>query len=92
MPSPKHGMVFPDNINKDGLEAIYNRMQKVVRIVVKNHRTFGIPIGTEEMKYEDIKENAEAVIDFLLNRIPGGKNSIKSIYLKLTMSDSIKIL
>ncbi|BFI73478.1 50S ribosomal protein L1 [Nanoarchaeota archaeon] len=92
MPSPKHGMVFPDNVNQEGLRSLYERMQKIVRIVIKNHKTFGIPIGTEEMKYEDIKDNADAVIDFLLNRIPGGKNSIRSIYLKLTMSDSIRIL
>ncbi|MGC9132986.1 MAG: hypothetical protein ACP5GJ_01090 [Nanopusillaceae archaeon] len=92
MPSPKYGMIFPDSINQEGLKNLYEKMQRYVRIVVKSHRTFGIPIGTEDMKYEDIKENADSLVDFLLNRIPGGKNSIKSIYLKLTMSDSIRIL
>ncbi|MGC9079674.1 MAG: 50S ribosomal protein L1 [Nanopusillaceae archaeon] len=90
MPNPKFGMIFPDNITKEGLISIYNRMQKMVRIVVKNHYTFGIPIGTESMRPEELKENAEAVINYLFNKIQ--KDKIKSIYIKLTMSKSIRIL
>jgi len=92
MPNPKYGMIIPDNASQDLLRSIYNRLQKTVRIVVKSHRTIGIPIGTEDMKYEDILENANHVLEYFINRIPGNKNSIKSVYIKLTMSDSIRII
>ncbi|MFZ8855804.1 MAG: 50S ribosomal protein L1, partial [Candidatus Nanopusillus sp.] len=92
MPNPKYGMIIPDNASQDLLRSIYNRLQKTVRVVVKNHKTIGIPIGTEDMKYEDILENANYVLEYFINRIPGNKNSIKSVYIKLTMSDSIRII
>jgi len=92
MPNPKYGMIIPDNANPDLLKSIYNRLQNMVRIVVKNNKTIGIPIGSEDMKYEDILENANHVLEYFINRIPGNKNSIKNAYIKLTMSDSIKIM
>jgi large subunit ribosomal protein L1 len=92
MPNPRYGMIIPDNASQDLLRSLYNRLQKTVRVVVKNHRTIGIPIGTEDMKYEDILENANYVLEYFINRIPGNKNSIKSVYIKLTMSDSIRII
>jgi len=92
MPNPKYGMIIPDNANQDFLRSIYNRLQNMVRVVVKNHKTIGIPIGTEDMKYEDILENANHVLEYFINRVPGNKNSIKSVYIKLTMSDSIRIM
>ncbi|BBL45307.1 50S ribosomal protein L1 [Nanobdella aerobiophila] len=91
MPNPKYGMIFPDNITPEFLKNLYEKMQKMVRITIKNHITFGIIVGSEDMSPDDIKENINAVIGFLINRIPGGKNSIKSIYLKQTMSKSIKV-
>ena len=92
MPNPKYGMIIPDNANQDFLRSIYNRLQKMVRVVVKSHKTIGIPIGTEDMKYYDILENANHVLEYFINRVPGNKNSIKSVYIKLTMSDSIRIM
>jgi len=92
MPNPKYGMIFPDNANKEFLEKLYLRMQNLVRVSIKKHLTFGIPVGTEAMKPEDVVENTKHVMNWLFNRIPGGKQSIDSIYLKLTMGPSIRIL
>jgi len=92
MPNPKFGMIIPDNANQDFLRSTYNRLQNMVRITVKSHKTIGIPIGTEDMKYDDILENANHVLEYFINRVPGNKNSIKSVYIKLTMSDSIRIM
>lgn len=92
MPNPKYGMIIPDNSTKDHMKSMYDRLQRYVRVSIKKHLTFGIPIGTEDMSEKEIYENLETVLNWLYNRIPGGKQSIRSIYLKLTMSDSIKIL
>ena len=91
MPNPKYGMIIPDNANEQMLQALYNKLQKLVRVCVDKHLTFGIPVGTESMPIEDVLENINHVLNWLYNRIPGGKQMIKSIYLKLTMGPSIKI-
>ena len=91
MPNPRYGMIFPDNANEQMLRALYDRLQKLVRVVIKKHITFGIPIGTENMDPKDVAENAKHVVNWLLNRIPGGRLSIRSIYLKLTMGPAVRI-
>ncbi len=92
MPNPKYGMVFPDNFTKDQLKSLYDKLQKYVRVEVKKHITFGIPIGTEKMKVEDLLENANYALNYIINRLPDGKNAIRSVYIKLTMSQAYRIL
>jgi len=92
MPNPKYGMILPNNVSEDQLRDTYNHLQKLVRVFIKNHITFGVPIGTEDMEMEHVIENAEGFINWLFNRIPGGKQSIDSIYLKLTMGPAIRII
>jgi len=91
MPNPKYGMIFPDNANEQMLKALYDRLQKLVRVCVDKHLTFGIRLGSEEMSVEDVVENINHVLNWLFTKIPGGKQVIKSIYLKLTMGPSIRI-
>ena len=46
-------------------------------------------IGEEEMKADDLAENAEAVVNEIKKKVPEG--NIKSIYFKLTMSKPVKM-
>ncbi|RIB35625.1 MAG: 50S ribosomal protein L1 [Candidatus Nanoclepta minutus] len=92
MPNPKYGMIVPNNALEEQLRSTYDRLQKLVRVSIKNHLTFGVPIGTEEMDPKLVAENAREFLNWLFNRIPGGRQSIGSVYLKLTMSNSIRII
>jgi len=92
MPNPKYGMILPNNVSEEQLISLYNHLQKLVRISVKNHITFGVPIGTEDMEVEHVAENAEGFINWLFNRVPGGRQNIDSIYLKLTMGPAVRVL
>ncbi|MEM1684452.1 MAG: hypothetical protein QW038_01685 [Nanopusillaceae archaeon] len=92
MPNPKFGMIFPDNFSEEQLKNLYNKLQKMVRVSIKKHLTFGIPVGNEDMEIDKVNENILAFLDWLYKRLPGGKTMIKSVYLKLTMSKSIKLL
>lgn len=92
MPNPRFSMVFPDNFSEDQLRNLYNKMQKMVRVSIKKHLTFGVPVGNEDMEIEKINENIMAFLDWLYKRLPGGKSMIRSIYLKLTMSKAVKLL
>jgi len=92
MPNPKAGMIFPPKVTRKDLENLYNKLQKTVRVSVKKHVTFGVPVGSENMEDELVAENIEYFINWLLNRLPMGKQNIDSIYLKLTMSPAVRLI
>lgn len=47
-------------------------------------------VGNEKMDVKDISENIDAVLNNLLKQI--GKQNIKSVYTKLTMSNALKLM
>lgn len=62
-----------------------------IRLLVKKYPIIQTVIGTESMKDEEIEENINAVLEFLKVKLPKGKNNIKNVYLKFTMSKPVKI-
>jgi len=62
-----------------------------IRISVKKHPCIQTIVGSENMSDDDIVENIEAVINHLLQRLPKGKNNIKNVLVKFTMSKPVKI-
>lgn len=86
MPQP-----LPPNASKEVIEGIVKRKQKTVRMRIKNMPVFQLTIGTESMKPEEIKENAEHVIHEAIAALPKGRAQVKNIELKLTMSKPVKI-
>lgn len=82
MPKP-----IPPNIKP---EPIIDSMRKSVRIAVKSP-VVHIPIGTENMPDDKLIKNLEFVYNTLKEKLPKGKNNIKSIYLKLTMGKPVRV-
>ncbi|MEM5801492.1 MAG: 50S ribosomal protein L1 [Candidatus Aenigmatarchaeota archaeon] len=62
-----------------------------VRLAVKKHPCIQTFVGTEAMSDDDLAENIQAVLDHLMHRLPKGKNNIKNVYIKFTMSKPVKI-
>lgn len=62
-----------------------------VRLSIKKYPIIQTIVGIESMKDEEIEENINAVLEFLKTKLPKGKNNIKNIYLKFTMSKPVKI-
>ncbi len=79
--------VIPPNLPVDKL---INDLKQSVRIRLKGQPTISCAIGKEGMNPKDITENALAIIEEVEKRV-AGKGKIGSIYLKKTMSSSIKI-
>jgi len=48
-------------------------------------------VGTENLEEEKVKENIEAVLDFVIKNLPKGERQIKSVYAKLTMGKPVKL-
>ena len=88
MPNPKAGCVVPPNAN---LEVLNERLQKIIRLTAKTQPIIQAAIGTEEMKDEEIADNAATVYNTLTHALPQGHNNVKSIFLKFTMGKPVKI-
>ncbi len=62
-----------------------------VKIVVDKQPIIHTVVGSEKMDDKDVEENIRALLNFLEKKLPKGKNNIKDVYLKLTMSHPVKL-
>ena len=76
MPNPKVGCVVPPKAN---LSALYDRLQKTIRISAKTALMMQIPVGSEDMKDEEVIDNIKTVYDQIIHHLPNEKNNVKSI-------------
>ncbi|WP_297512673.1 50S ribosomal protein L1 [Thermococcus sp.] len=88
-PRNKMPQVVPPTMTN--LEPIVNRLKKTVRIQLKNNPVVHAPIGTEDMDDEKLAENAEAVLNAIINKLERGENQVKSVYVKTTMGPAVKV-
>ncbi len=88
MPNPKAGCVVPPNAN---LKALAEKLRKTVKVSAKIQPTIKAMVGTEDMPDEQIAQNMMAVYSSVLQKLPQETFNIKSVMLKLTMSQPVKI-
>lgn len=88
-PRNKMPQVVPPTMTN--LEPIIARLKKTVRIQLKNNPVVHAPIGTEDMDDEKLAENAEAVLNAIINKLERGENQVKSVYVKTTMGPAVKV-
>lgn len=86
-PRGKAPEVLPPNAN---ITDIISRLRKSIRIRLKDQPVIGTIVGKEGMSHEQIAENIKAVLSALEKRFKFPQN-FKSIYIKGTMSEPIKI-
>jgi large subunit ribosomal protein L1 len=82
MPKP-----VPPNIKP---EPLIEAAKRSVRVSVKGP-VVHVPIGAEDMPDEKLSRNLESVYNTIREKLPKGKNNIRSVYLKLTMGSSVKL-
>ncbi len=88
MPNPKSGCVVPPNAN---LKPLYEKLQRTIRILTKNSPLVQCSVGTEDMKLNDVAENALAIYNTIVQALPNEKHNIKDVYIKLTMGKPVKV-
>jgi len=88
MPSPKYSGILTSSSK---IDEIVKRIQKTVQISTKKQPTIQCSVGTEKMKDEEIAENVLTVYNFILKKLPKGKQQIKNCLIKLTMSKPVEL-
>lgn len=88
MPSPQLGII--PNESEAAIKAIVERISKSVKIRAKEP-SIKLCIGKESMKDEDIIANIKAVYEGIISLLPGKKDNVKSVLIKLSMSKPLKV-
>jgi len=88
MPSPQMGIV--PQPNDKIVEGLVDRINKTVKIRSKE-ASLKFPIGRENMEDSQISENIVAVYNTILKSLVRGKDNIKNVKIKFTMSHPVKI-
>lgn len=89
MPNPKAGCVVPPKgVN---LQSLYDKLQKTLKISAKKVPLIQLRVGTEEQPASEVIDNIMYIYDQLIHHLPGEKQNIKIIYLKLTMGKPVRI-
>ena len=76
---------------KADLGAMIKNARNSIRISLKESPVISVPVGTEDMKDEDILKNAEAVYGFVSQKLPKGINNIRGMHIKLTMGIPVRL-
>jgi large subunit ribosomal protein L1 len=88
MPNPKAGCVVPPNAN---LKALTETLRKTIKVSAKLQPSVKVMVGKEDMPDEQIADNMLAVYSSVLQKLPQEKNNIKTVMLKLSMSQPVTI-
>lgn len=88
MPSPQLGILM--DINDKTIAEVVDRINSSVKVRTKEP-SIKIPIGNEIMKDPEIAENIQAVYNAIEKALPRGKDNIKNIQVKFTMSKPVKV-
>ena len=88
MPSPQLGILMQEN--ETAIRSVLDRIASSIKLRAKEP-SIKLTIGKENMDEEKIIENIKAVYSAIENALPKKKESVRSVMLKLTMSEPIKV-
>ena len=88
MPSPQLGILM--DINDKTIEETKKKINNSIKIRIKEP-SIKLAIGKQKMRDEEIVENVMTVYNAVMKDLPKGKENIKNIELKFTMTKPQKI-
>lgn len=72
-------------------DAMIDELKRSVRIRVRDSPSIQVLAGSESMSDSQVAENIGQILEEVLKSLPKGKNQIKDVYLKMTMSKPVKV-
>ncbi len=88
LPNPKAGCVVPPKFN---FKPLVERLRHTIKAAAKERPLIQVSVGNQAMTDEQLKENILNVYNQVLNKLPGEKNNLKSVYVKYTMGKAIQL-
>ena len=88
MPSPQLGIL--PNEDEKPIKDLLSRINRMIRIKSKEP-SLKISIGKEDLKDEEIADNAIKVYEEVFKVLPRQKENLKSVLIKFTMTKPIKL-
>ncbi|MDH3353026.1 MAG: hypothetical protein OEL87_01115 [Nanoarchaeota archaeon] len=89
MPSPQAGIVPQET--DEMIEAMKKKMNTAIRIKNKE-LSIKVAIGKEDMSDDQLTENIESAIKSLEEKLPRGRDNIKDVLVKFTMTKPIVVV
>ena len=89
MPSPQCGIVPQET--DEMVKTMIDKMNKSIRIKNKE-MAIKFAVGKEDMSDEDLAENIRTAIKELEGKLPRGKDNVKEVLIKFTMTKAITIV
>ncbi len=90
---PRGKMPKPVPPNIPNLEPMLNRLRNTVHVATKGKYlpVVHVPIGSEDMSIDDLVENARAVLNAVIEKLPQKETNVKNVVFKLTMGPSVVV-
>ncbi len=87
MPDPKAGCIIPPK--NELLKPVYEKLQRTVKIRIKDQPTINVMVGTESLSDEELADNILAVYKVIVSKLPRGESQINKVHIKMTMSKGV---
>lgn len=87
---PRGKILVPIPLTAD-LSVFVERYRSAVLAKTKDQPQIMVPIGSVEMRVEELVENAEAVLSTIISKLPGGVNNVSKIIVKTTQGAPISV-
>jgi len=88
MPSPQMGILM--DVNEKNISALKEKINNTLKIKIKE-ASIKVPVGKQSMKDEELIENISAIYDNIEKELPKGRDNVKNVGVKFTMSKLQKI-
>ncbi len=88
MPSPLAGIIPKED--DEMIKTMIEKMHKSIRVKNKE-MAIKLPVGKESMGNDELTENIQSIIKGLEKKLPRGKDNIKEVLIKFTMTKAIKV-
>ena len=88
MPSPQAGIIAVES--DDAIKEMVEKMNRSIRVRNKE-MAIKLGVGKENMSDDELAENVEAVLKGLEKLLPRGRDNIKEVLVKFTMSKPVKL-
>ena len=84
MPNP-----IPPNVD---IDPIITRLRQSTRVRLRQNPIIHTSVGTANMTDEELSENVYSVLTNIMSKLEKGLNNLRSVYIKTTMGQPVKVI